>query len=117
MPSSSPSLVASVSQPPRSTLHSGSIPSEANGWSGQNNAGWRNAEADRQIDELEREFNPAKRLTLIHGILKEYTQDVPVIPLYYRADNSVTPANLRGYRLTGHMYSSANHVEQWYLEE
>ena len=38
---------------PRSTLHSEEIPTEENGWSGQNYTGFRNAEMDRLIDTIE----------------------------------------------------------------
>lgn len=108
--------LSSPENSPRSTFHSQSIPTAANGWSGQNATGWRNPEVDRLIDQLEQEFDAAKRLPLAHRILYHYTNDVPVIPLYYRAYNSVTPVNLRGYRLTGHQFGSTNHVEDWRLE-
>ena len=100
---------------PRTTVHSEAIPTEQNGWSGQNNPGWANPEVDRLIDELEAEFDPDRRLELIHGILWHYTSDVPVIPLYYRSNNSVTPANLTGYRLSATQISATDHVEHWNL--
>jgi peptide/nickel transport system substrate-binding protein len=45
-----------------------------------------------------------------------YTSDVPVIPLYYRSNTSVTPANMTGYRLTATQVSATDHVERWSLE-
>src|SRR3546814_20546357 len=38
---------------PRTTLHSTMIPSAGNGWSGQNYTGFRNAEMDRLLDQVE----------------------------------------------------------------
>lgn len=100
---------------PRSTLHSGWIPTEENGWSGQNQPGWANESVDRLIEALEVEFDPLGRLDLIHEVLGYYTREVPVVPLYYRSDVSVTPANLTGYRLTAHQVHATNHVERWNL--
>ncbi|MCU0976653.1 MAG: peptide ABC transporter substrate-binding protein [Steroidobacteraceae bacterium] len=102
--------------PPRSTLHSADIPTEENGWSGQNQPGWANARVDRLIEELEAEFDPDRRLELIHEIMWHYTSEVPVIPLYYRSNVSVTPANMTGYRLSATQVSETDHVERWNLE-
>ena len=101
---------------PRSTLHSADIPAEENGWSGQNSPGWANPRVDRLIEELEAEFDPDRRLDLIHEIMWHYTNDVPVIPLYYRSNTSVTPANMTGYQLTPTQVSATDHVERWNLE-
>ncbi len=43
---------------PRSILHSSEIPDAANGFAGQNAAGFKNAEMDRLIDALEIELDP-----------------------------------------------------------
>jgi len=101
---------------PRTTVHSEAIPTEQNGWSGQNSPGWANPDVDRLVDELEAEFNPERRLELIHRILWYYTSEVPVIPLYYRSNVSVTPANLTGYSLSATQISATDHVEHWNLE-
>jgi len=101
---------------PRSTVHSVSIPSEKNAWSGQNSTGWSNKNVDQAIDSLELEFNPKKRIELAHVISKEYTADLPVLPLYYRSDIAVTPKNLKNYKVSGHQFSDTNFVENWNLE-
>ncbi len=100
---------------PRSMVSSESIPGENNGWSGQNYPGWSNARVDELVDELDRSFDEKERLDLVHEILWHYTSEVPVIPLYYRSETSVTPINLTGYRIPGHQISAANHVERWRL--
>ncbi len=101
---------------PKSTLHSVNIPTEKNGWSGQNFPDWKNAEADKIMDEIDITFSDAKRKELAHKILKLYSEDVPVIPLFYRTDVSVTPVNQAGYELTGHQFTSSNFVENWNLQ-
>jgi len=99
----------------RSTLHSTSIATEKNGWAGQNYTGWANKTTDTLIDQFETEFNLAKRNEIAQKIVKEYTNDVPVIPLYYRADISVTPKNITGYRMTGHQFYETFEIENWNL--
>jgi peptide/nickel transport system substrate-binding protein len=100
---------------PRTTLHSAEIPSEENGWSGQNTPGWSNPRVDALIEEYEVEFDAGRRLDLLYEIAWHYTDEVPVIPLYYRSNTSVTPANMTGYRLSSHQVSSSDHVERWNL--
>lgn len=111
-------LFAWVSSPensPRSNLASKSIPSSSNGWSGQNYTGWSNAEVDKALDALDLEFNAQKRAALAHEVLKAYTAEVPVLPLYYRSDISVTPKNLQNYKMSGHQFYETNNVENWNL--
>lgn len=111
-------LFAWVSSPensPRSSISAKAIPSSSNGWSGQNFHGWSNPDVEKALDALDLEFNAAKRATLIHSILKAYTAEVPVLPLYYRSDISVTPKNLKNYKMSGHQFYETNNIEDWNL--
>lgn len=107
--------VSSPENNPRSTLHSKSIPDAANGYSGQNNPGWLNAEVDKAIDAIDLEFDSKRRMQLAWELQKHYTNDVPVLPLYYRADISVVPTNLKNYRMPGHQFHETNEIEKWTL--
>lgn len=112
-------LFAWISAPesvPRSTLHSSSIPNKSNAFSGQNTGKWNNKQVDKIIDELEFEFDSDERKKMVAKLLKIYTDEVPVIPLYYRSDVSITPKGLTNYLLTGHQYPNTNFVEQWTWE-
>lgn len=112
-------LFAWVSSPengPRSTLASTSIPTAKNGWAGQNFPGWVNKEVDKNLDLLDVEFNASKRAGYVHNIIHAYTDEIPVIPLYYRSDISVVPKALKNYRMTGHQFPETNEVEKWTLE-
>jgi peptide/nickel transport system substrate-binding protein len=109
--------VSSPENNPRSTLHSASIPTEKNGWSGQNQMGWANKANDKLIEQIEVEFDQKKRIELAHQMLKLYTDEVPVIPLYYRADIAVPPTALQNFRLTGHQFSETNEAELWDLKK
>lgn len=101
---------------PRSTLHSKSIPSEKNGWSGQNNMGFSDKRMDDAIEAMDLEFDPVKRKAIALEMQKVYVEQVPVIPLYYRSDVSVVPKNLKNYRPTGHQFAETSEAEKWTLE-
>lgn len=109
--------VSSPDNPPRSNLHSKEIPTEKNGFSGQNSGGWVNARADKLLDDVILEFDDAKRKALMVELQQIYTEQVPVIPLYMRAEVAVTPGNMKGYRISGHQFYSTLTVDQWSLGE
>lgn len=112
-------LFAWVSSPestPKSTFHTKNIPSAKNGYSGQNQMGWSNKKVDALLEKLDTEFKHENRVSMVHEILKYYTEEVPVLPLYYRSDVAVLPNQLKGYRLTGHQFPETNEVEKWTLE-
>ncbi|MBL7555444.1 MAG: peptide ABC transporter substrate-binding protein [Bdellovibrionaceae bacterium] len=108
--------VANPENNPRSTQHSGMISSEKNGWSGQNYPGWNNPRMDKLIEDMDGEFNPKKRIELAAEMQKLYTDELPVLPLYYRTDNAVVPKNLKNFKIPGHQFSETNEVERWTLE-
>ncbi len=112
-------LFAWVSSPessPKATFLSTNIPNAKNGYSGQNQMGWKNKEVDKLLLALDLEFSNEKRIQLVHQMLKFYTDEVPVLPLYYRSDVAVVPNQLKGFRLTGHQFPETNEVEKWNLE-
>jgi peptide/nickel transport system substrate-binding protein len=96
--------------------HSEMIPSAKNSWSGQNQPGLVNTTVDQLIESLDREFDAEKQKGIAQNILKSYTEDAPVIPLYYRAEIAVVPKNLKNYRLSGHQVFETNEAEKWTLE-
>jgi peptide/nickel transport system substrate-binding protein len=98
---------------PRTTLHSESIPSEANGWAGQNQPGVRNADMDSAIDALERELDPGRRKAIWARVQRIYAEEAWVLPLYYRSDPFAVPKWLAGIEPTGHQYYSTLRVEHW----
>lgn len=106
---------SSPDNPPRSILHSSEIPTEKNAWNGQNVPGWRNARNDQILEAVYREFDPQKRKALMVEQQKLYTDDLPVLPICMRADIAVIPANLSGFRITGHQFHSTMTIEDWKL--
>lgn len=112
-------LFAWISEPesvPRATLHSRFIPTAANNWSGQNTTGFRNAEADRLIDAIERELDREKRRALWHRLQLVYAEELPALPLFFRADGYVLPHWLHGVEPTGHQYSTTLWIETWHAK-
>lgn len=107
------SWVTTPENVPRTTLHSTEIPSAGNGWSGQNFPGYRNADMDRALDEAERELDEGKRRALFANILRLYSNDLPVLPMYFRVDSFVMPKSLKGVRPTGYQGSTSLWIEDW----
>lgn len=108
--------VSSPDNPPRSQLHSTSIPTAANAYAGQNSGGWSNKKVDDALDKIKTEFDFNKRKALMAIVQEEYAREVPVIPLYLRAEIVATPTNLKGFKTTGHQFPSTLSIEDWYLE-
>lgn len=108
---------SSPDSPPRSTMHSKEIPTEANGWSGQNYPGFRNARVDEIFDKIFAEFDSAKRQAMMVELQKIYTDEVPVISLYLRSQIAVAPAKLAGFELSGHLFYSTFSVEKWSFDD
>jgi peptide/nickel transport system substrate-binding protein len=109
-------LVAWVTSPensPRSILHSSEIPTEANGYAGQNDTGFSNPEADAIIDRLEVELDTEKRRILWRELQALYLEELPVLPLFFHAGAYVMPPWLTGLEPTGHQYGTTYWVENW----
>lgn len=105
--------ISSPENVPRSTLRSDEIPVAEKGFAGQNTPGFRDAEMDKLIDAIEIELDKEKRRPMWHRIQEIYAEELPVIPLYSRADPFIIPKWLIGIEPTGHQYSSAYWVETW----
>ncbi len=105
--------VAAPGVVPRSELHSDQIPSAENSWSGENFDGFHDPLADRLIDAIEIEIDPAKRSDLWRQLQALYANELPALPLYFRAEAYVLPQWLEGVTPTGHSAPSTYWVEQW----
>jgi peptide/nickel transport system substrate-binding protein len=98
---------------PRSTLHSQSVPSAANNWSGQNYAGFNDPAMDKLIDAIETELDPPKRKALWKELQVLYAQQLPALPLFFKADAFILPKGMTGLVPTGHQDPSPYWVEDW----
>lgn len=98
---------------PRTTLHSTAIPSEKNNWAGQNYPGYVNPRMDELIDAIEVELDRPKRVALWRELQQIYADDLPALPLFFRADAFILPKPLKGLVPTGHQDPSTLWVEHW----
>ncbi|CCG42877.1 peptide ABC transporter substrate-binding protein [Magnetospirillum molischianum] len=98
---------------PRSTLHSSQIPSAENNWSGQNYPGYANPKMDALLDAIEAETDRPHRKALWRDLQQLYAEDLPSLPLYFRADPFILPKGMSGLTPTGHQDPSPYWVEQW----
>ena len=98
---------------PRTTLHSNHIPTTANNFTGQNYTAFKNAEMDALLERIETELDKTKRLEMWRRIQHIYAEELPVIPLYFRASAFVLPKGLTGVEPTGHQYSTTLWIENW----
>jgi peptide/nickel transport system substrate-binding protein len=113
-------MFAWVSAPdnvPRSTLHSSEIPTAENNYAGQNYTTFSLPELDDIIDALELELDEEKRFPLWERIQQIYSEEIPIIPLYFRANAYILPKWLKGLRPTGHLDPSSNAAEHWHRED
>lgn len=98
---------------PRTTLHSSMIPSDKNNWAGQNYPGYSNPRMDELIDAIEVELNRPKRVALWRELQQLYADDLPALPLFFRADAFILPKALKGVTPTGHQDPSTLWIENW----
>jgi peptide/nickel transport system substrate-binding protein len=101
---------------PRTTLRSDEIPTASTGWRGQNYGGFRNHEADQLIDAIEIELARDRRAQLWRELQALYAEQLPALPLFFRADAYVLPKWLKGVTPTGHQYPTTLWIEQWRVE-
>ncbi len=105
--------ISSPENVPRSILHSSEIPSEGNGFVGQNATGFKSTEMDRLIDALEIELDRDKRKTLWAEAQRLYAAELPSLPLYFRSDVFILPKWLSGVRPTGNQSPTTLWVTDW----
>ena len=105
--------ISSPENNPLNTLHSSMIVREANGWAGQNYTGFADPAMDKAIDALELELNFEKRKAIWAEVQQLYATELPVLPLYFRAEPYVLPKWLAGIEPTGHQHYTTLKVEYW----
>lgn len=108
--------ISSPESVPRTTLRSDQIPTLENNFSGQNTTGFKNDEVDQLVDGIEVELDRDKRQALWHRLQEIYASELPVIPLYFRANPFILPKWLKGVEPTGHQFTTTLWVEHWRAE-
>ncbi|MDB5366764.1 MAG: peptide transporter [Rhodospirillales bacterium] len=98
---------------PEAVLHSHAVPSEANGWSGQNFGGYKSAAMDKAIDAIQTQCEPEQQQKNWADVQRTYADELPQLPLFFRINTQVTPKWLHGITQTGHQFASTWWVERW----
>ncbi len=107
---------SSISDPPRQTLSSDHIPTAANAWGGSNIMDWHSARMDADIETAETQLDPAKQRAAWSDMQHVYAEELPVLPLFFRAEAHVVPTWLHGYEPTGHVDYTSTWAEYWRAE-
>jgi peptide/nickel transport system substrate-binding protein len=87
-----------VDPSPTALLASDQIPSEENGFTGQNVYRWSNAEVDRLLRSSDREIDEAARVDQLGRIQEILADEVPLIPLYAQANTVAHVEALQGVK-------------------
>lgn len=87
-----------VDPSPTALLASDQIPSEENGFTGQNVYRWSNAEVDRLLRSSDREVDEDARVQQLGRIQEILADEVPLIPLYAQPNTVAHVDALRGVR-------------------
>lgn len=88
-------------------------PSPDNGWAGQNYMGWCNDEATKNIKLANNTLLQADRKAAYTIVQREYTKDVPAIPLFNRTETyAINPALVNVEPQAGTGYYMYN-AEKW----
>ena len=98
---------------PRTTLYSDQIPRRRTAGAARTTPATEAPEMDELIDAIEVELDRDARKALWHRLQALYAEDLPVIPLYWRANAYILPPWLEGLRPTGHQGTSTLWVEEW----
>jgi len=78
--------------------HSSYIPSPENRYTGDNLWFWNNPEADRLLEQLDRSFTPAQVDDTLVQLAKFFTDELPVLPLYYTPEAVAIHHSLKNAR-------------------
>lgn len=94
----------------RGNLYAGAqIPTKDNGFSGQNNVGWKNAEYDKLWKDALTEFDLAKRVKMFDRMQELWSDEVAILPLYFRVNVYTKVPGLVNYTFSANnLYPSWN---------
>lgn len=106
-------FVNGVGELPERQLSSAQIPSAANNYSGGNSSGFSNPAMDADLAAAKTELDPAKRKAIWADMQRIYAEQLPALPLFFRAEPHVIPKWLHGYEPTGHDDYSSFWSENW----
>ncbi len=93
------------------------IPSKNNNWFGQNYPGYKNQEIDRIHKLIPLTIDKQKRTKLFHSQQQIWIDDLPVLPLYFRKEASITRQDFINWSPTGTDLPITWNCEQWQFKK
>jgi peptide/nickel transport system substrate-binding protein len=81
--------------------HSSQVPSATNAWEGQNYPGWKHAESDKLLEQINTEIDTAKRVQMLKRQQEIWADEIPAIPLYFRLQMNTASNRLTNIKPTG----------------
>jgi len=92
------------------------IPRPDNRWVGNNRGGWSNQEFDRLSDSFNVTLDRTQRVGLIAQMIRIFTDDIPMIPLYFAPIPVAHVAALKGPQNVAPDSAIAWNIYQWELQ-
>lgn len=86
---------------PATPARNDNVPTQANGYGGNNVGGWCNAAYDRAWSQARSETDPAARKALFARMQQQFAAELPSIPLYLRRELLTTRRGLVNYVWNG----------------
>jgi peptide/nickel transport system substrate-binding protein len=98
-----------------SIIHSSQIPTERNGWTGQNYTGFQNDYVDSLLNDVITTFDKTQWMKNLNIIQEILLKELPSLPLHNRTDISCLHKDLMNYKPCGNSSSSDFwNIAYWY---
>lgn len=97
------------------SINTAGIARPENRWTGRNRGGWSNPEFDRISDMFRTTLDQQQRVQLIAQMVRIFSDDLPVLPLYFNPIPVAHVAALRGPQNVAPASAIAWNVYQWEL--
>lgn len=108
--------LSSIQFPPSTSpavlLGSRGIPSEQNGWTGNNFSAYANPAMDAVIHQAEAALDPARAKAAWARIQQLAMEELPILPMYFYASSWVVPKDLKGLDVP-RFDQPSNWAEDW----
>ncbi len=102
-------------QPPVALYYCNEVPSESNGWSGQNETSWCDPEYDRVAKRAAMTLRRADSLADYYRAQQLFTEQIPVVPLFARVKVMATTPQVLNFRPNPTVNSETWNIEAWGL--
>ncbi len=100
-----------------SIVNSEQIPTEKNGWSGQNYTAYKNELVDELTSAILRMLDKQEIYNNLRLVQAELTRDIPSLPLFYRVDISSKHKNIANFKPTGTSSPITWNTAWWYWKK